>query len=85
MSNIEIIRKIVNEADPIHLLEIGCPDDEYEQEIHLLAQRVSDLKKSVECAIDVLVQIFEAQFFPDYLQPEIAQSLAEKLYHGLNS
>ena len=37
---LDAVRAVVNAVDPVGLLKIGCPDDEYEPEVQDFAQRL---------------------------------------------
>ena len=43
------VRAIMNSADPIGLLAIGAPDDEYEPEIRDLAGRLASVPRKTLC------------------------------------
>ncbi len=58
----EIVKKAVDQADPIALLEIGCPDDEYDPEIRRILDYVmdcSDTNSLSERIYQTFVQMFD--------------------------
>jgi hypothetical protein len=66
---IEIIRRIVNEADPESLLKMECPADEYESEIHCIHEKLecSRPRSPIDCANIVALVWF--WFFGDPTKP----------------
>ncbi|MBI4450438.1 hypothetical protein HY642_00555 [Candidatus Woesearchaeota archaeon] len=58
------IRAVVNKHDPICLLKLGCPKDEYDPEVELLVRHViaakttSELRDKVHA---VFVRMFDAK------------------------
>ncbi len=39
---IEVIKKIIDQEDPIGLLKLGAPDDEYFQEAKIIANKLKE-------------------------------------------
>jgi hypothetical protein len=63
----EVVKEIVDRLDPIGLLALGCPDDEYAPEIERIAQRLATAKAlSLEMVQTILHETF-AEFFDDEL------------------
>jgi hypothetical protein len=60
------IKKTIDEWDPIGLLEMGCPDDEYEPEIREIERLAYHAKSIDELALgirQVLIKWFD-EYFP---------------------
>lgn len=66
---IDIIRRIINEADPEGLLAMGCPKDEYDPEIRAIHEKLQSgsPRSPVECANIVAFVWF--WFFGDATKP----------------
>lgn len=61
----EAVKKIINEWDPLHLLALDCPDDDYESEIQLIVSTTlneNDTDKLAEKINEVLYKSFEEDF-----------------------
>jgi len=59
-----LVKHAIDQADPIHLLESGAPDDEYEPEIRDIASRVGGCTTLEEIEIllhEVFGKWFDAQ------------------------
>jgi hypothetical protein len=55
----EVVKEIVDRLDPIGLLALGCPDDEYAPEIERIAQRLATAKAlSLEMVQTILHETF---------------------------
>lgn len=58
------IKLIIDDADPIGLLGMGCPDDEYESEIALIYQGLGGCSSEEE-VLDLVFNTFKEFFFED--------------------
>ncbi len=59
----QVVREVVDRLDPIGLLALGCPADEYAPEIERIAQRLTTAKAlSLETVQTILYETF-AEFF----------------------
>jgi hypothetical protein len=58
------VTRAINASDPIRLLAIGAPDDEYEPEIETILPRLQDAA-SVTDVRTILHEEFAAWFDPD--------------------
>jgi hypothetical protein len=61
----EVVKKIINEWDPLNLLALDCPDDEYESEIQLIVSATlneNNTEKLAEKINEILYKSFEEDF-----------------------
>ena len=58
------VRSIVNDVDPIGLIDIGCPDDEYDIEVNDIIEVIPDAHSEAELA-DEIQRIFVRWFSED--------------------
>jgi hypothetical protein len=69
-----LIKHAIDQADPIHLLEIGAPDDAYEPEIREIASRIGRCTTLEEIELllhEVFVKWFDEQIAgPGEMSPE---------------
>ena len=68
-------RAVVNAEDPIGLLAIDAPEDEYEPEVRDL------LKRRVALTADDVIAVFVRSFGADYRLPE---DMARRIANGIN-
>lgn len=64
----QVVKKAVDRFDPIGLLSMGCPDDEYAPEIERIVQRLSAVKT---LSLD-RVQTILHETFVEYFDQELA-------------
>lgn len=79
----EEIKQIIDKWDPIGLLAISCPEDEYEPEIKELLARLSDycsVDETAKIIYDVFIEMFGADTFTEELNKceEIALQILDK-------
>lgn len=80
-----LIKHAIDHADPIHLLEIGAPDDEYEPEIREIASRVEGCTTLEEIQL-LLHEVFVKWFDEQIAGPrERYRRVAEVIWNGLYS
>ncbi len=74
------VRKIINKYDPIRLLDMGCPEDEYDGEARRIARRLKNSQNS-EQVLNLVHRIF-IRMFDEKLagSKENYQQLATDLY-----
>lgn len=72
-----IIKKIIDKWDPIGLLELGCPDDEYDSEIREVVSLSLHAKSVDDLAIGIR-QVF-IKWFDEYLSIEKCYPIAFKI------
>ena len=78
-----LIKHAIDRADPIHLLAIGAPDNEYEPEIRDITSRVG------ECVIAEEMQLLLHEVFTKWFDARIAgpqelyRAPAEVIWNGL--
>jgi hypothetical protein len=75
-----MVKQAIDEADPIGLLAIGCPDDEYDPEIKRVLIYVSSYTDP-----DSLAQRIHQTFvemFDEHIagSPEVYQSIAQQIH-----
>ncbi len=56
-----IIKRCIDEADTMHLLEIGCPPDEYDIESKAICELVSR-DSSIEQIAQIIAEVFNRYF-----------------------
>lgn len=62
---VEVVQKIINEWDPLNLIALDCPDDEYESEIQLIVSATlnnDNADKVAEKIKEILYKAFEDDF-----------------------
>jgi hypothetical protein len=67
------LRELVNDWDPIGLISMGCPEDEYDPEIAVLVRLVLGAGPIDQTAVD---GVWIRWFGDSYRQEESAESLA---------
>jgi len=60
MNEFQLVKEVIDEWDPIHLLP-DAPDDEYEPEIREIAEQLSTVKSADELAL-AINKVFEYWF-----------------------
>jgi hypothetical protein len=71
------VETIVNEIDPLGLIKIGAPSDEYSPEIKDIVRRRNFNNSSLNAA-EIRV-IFEYWFYPECISKEQAETISIKL------
>ncbi len=67
----QIVREIVDRLDPIGLLALGCPADEYAPEIERITQRLATAKAlSLEMVQNILHETFVESFDQELAGPK---------------
>ncbi len=77
------IKEIIDSADPINLLSIGAPDDEYDGEIQEIASGISKCNSKEEIK-EVVYNVFKRNFGEEIagnisLYSEIAELIFKKI------
>lgn len=67
---LQIVKKVIDRLDPIGLLSMGCPDDEYAPEIERIVQQLMTVKP---LSLDI-VQTILHETFVEYFDRELAGS-----------
>lgn len=81
----QVVREIVDSLDPIGLLALGCPDDEYNPEIERIVQRLATAKAlSLETVQTILHETFVEFFDQELAGPteryrEAAREIVQRL------
>lgn len=82
----EIVKRHIDHWDPIGLLELGVPDDEYDVEIMMIVEKLSAVL-NVKQLSEVILLIFNEMFyegegtFPKEECDEVAASILEEIVH----
>ena len=77
-----IVRKVIHEWDPYHLLEGGAPADEWDQEILQITSHVGIFTSPTQAAA-VISDVFSRAFQPEGFSEEDCADVGRKLYHAL--
>ena len=75
-----IVKQAIDEADPIGLLAIGCPDDEYDPEIKRVLTYVNsytDLDSLGQRIHQTFVEMFDEHIAGS---PEVYQHIAQQIH-----
>lgn len=80
----ELVKGIINEWDPVNLIELGAPIDEYNNEISMIASKIkeeSNVNDIAEVIYNTLIEMFDKATFENIekLKTECL-SIAEILY-----
>jgi len=81
----KLVKRAIDQADPIHLLEIGAPQDEYESEIREITSRVGECASAEET--QTLVHNIFVKWFDEHIAgpKENYRAPAEAIWAGLQS
>ena len=84
----ELVKEIINEWDPVNLIELGAPINEYNNEISMIATKIkeeSNVDDIAEVIYNTLIEMFDKAPFENIenLKTECL-SIAEILYERLN-
>ena len=80
--NEAVVRKVIHEWDPYHLLESGAPADEWDREILQIARLVGTFTSPSQAA-EVGSDVFSRAFQPEGFSEEDCADVGRKLYHAL--
>ncbi|MBB2483237.1 DUF1871 family protein [Bacillus sp. APMAM] len=75
--------KIINEWDPLDLLALDCPDDEYESEIQRIVSATlngNNAEKLAEKIIEILYKVFEEDLKKTNDCLQIADKILKTIY-----
>lgn len=75
---LQVVGKIINEWDPMGLLALDCPDDEYEFEIHRIAS--ADLEEN---NAEELAERINKAFEDNYKKSKDCLMIADKILKEL--
>jgi hypothetical protein len=76
-----IIRSVINEHDPVGLMEAGCPDDEYDAEVTTILARLPRAS-SVDDVKMILYQEFDRAFGPSSTRPSAYESASRDVWQA---
>ncbi|MGG3891214.1 DUF1871 family protein [Metabacillus fastidiosus] len=74
----KVVEKIVNEWDPVDLLAIDCPDDEYEFEIQRIVSATLAVNNAEELAGKINEILYKA-FEEDFKKSKDCLAIADKI------
>jgi hypothetical protein len=77
-----IVKQAIDQADPIGLLDMGCPDDEYDPEIERVLTYVAAYADPVslgERIHQTFIEMFDKQIAGP---PEVYQRIARQILEG---
>jgi hypothetical protein len=72
------VRAILNRHDPMGLIAIGCPDDEYEPEVGTILPRLSRANGPAD--VEVIVAEEFLDWFAERLAPETVSAVAADVW-----
>ncbi|WP_409274603.1 DUF1871 family protein [Neobacillus sp. SCS-31] len=72
-----LVKEVIDEWDPIGLLGMGCPDDEYDPEIKDIVKRLSN-SNSVDVLTKEIQEVF-IKWFGEHLSTRDCLSAAQKI------
>lgn len=82
MDEYKFVKSIIDEWDPIGLLDLGCPEDEYDPEIREIVALLPRVKSVDELALKIR-QVF-IKWFEEYLSNEKCYPVALKIWEAAN-
>jgi hypothetical protein len=74
----EDVRAILNRHDPMGLIAIGCPDDEYEPEVGTILPRLSRANGPAD--VEVIIAEEFLDWFDETLSPETTSAVAADVW-----
>lgn len=74
------VKSIIDEWDPIGLLNLGCPEDEYAPEIRDIVALLPQVKSADELALRIR-QVF-IEWFAEFLSIEKCHPIALKIWEA---
>jgi len=77
-----VVRKVVHDWDPYHLLEIGAPDDEWDREILQIVGRANRIASPADAA-RVISEVFTEAFHPEGFGQDDCAEIGKKLFSAL--
>jgi hypothetical protein len=73
---------VIRKWDPYGLLKMGCPEDEFDREIHSLVRQIPRMR-SADDAIYAISRVFSSAFGPGKFQPEVCADVGHELFEAL--
>ena len=80
----ERLEQIFKEHDPIGLVSMGAPSDEYRPEAEQLARRINDFS-NVGIMADYIHMVFADMFAPLRIPTEPFNKIAEQIWKEINA
>jgi len=78
-----IVRKVIHEWDPYHLLAHGAPEDEWDSEILEIVGRINQVASPTSAAA-VISDVFTKAFQPDGFTPQDCGHVGKNLFDALS-
>lgn len=78
MGNFEFVKSIINEWDPVGLLDLGCPEDEYTPEIKEIVSLLPNIVSAEQLALEIR-QVF-IKWFKEYIPLDECYSVAHSIW-----
>lgn len=75
-----VVKSIIDEWDPIGLLNLGCPEDEYDPEIKDIVALLPNVKSVDELALRIR-QVF-IKWFEEFISIEKCYPVASKIWEA---
>jgi hypothetical protein len=73
------VKDVIDEWDPQNLLELGCPEDEYDDEIKDIIEVIEIVNGSPEVLTVEINRIFNKAFETDFKKEKDCLSVAKKI------
>ncbi|WML45434.1 DUF1871 family protein [Neobacillus sp. PS3-40] len=80
----EVIQEIINEWDPLDLLSLDCPDDEYESEIQRIVSATLN-KDNADKMAEKINEILYKTFGDDFKKSNDCLQIAERILKTLEA
>jgi len=77
-----IVRQVIHEWDPYGLIAMGCPADEFDQEILSVVGQMERIKSNMDAA-QALSRVFSSAFERKGFTSEDCREPGEKLFNAL--
>ena len=77
-----VVRQIIHEWDPYHLLASGAPEDEWDYEISKIAGRINQVTSPVSAAA-IISGVFTLAFQLEGFSPQDCAEVGRRLFDAL--
>jgi hypothetical protein len=79
---LEVVRKVVHKWDPLELLAMGCPKDEFDSEIASVVAQIPRIKSRKD-ASHAISRVFSSAFYPEGFSPTDCDAVGAELFAAL--